>query len=258
MNGNMNRKNPENSFMNLSLQKHVFSTYLTLRYGIAVIGALLPVVAYILGALRGVELQPSISAYYWAPFGLADAPSRDWFVGSLFIIAACLYLYKGFSRRENIALNIAAIFGLGVAVFPMEYNCESEPGKFSVHGFCAVAMFVCLVYVVWFRAGDTLSLLSRPWITRFRRAYKVLGAVMLASPLTAFALNSFIGPHTSFIFFVESAGIWAFAAYWWTKSNEMKRSGATAKVLRGEVSRPKEIEGGPLAPEAGPSVDLAG
>lgn len=245
--------------MNDKLQRRVFSTYITLRYGIAVIGALLPLLVYAVGALHHVSLQSSISAYYWAPYGLADAPSRDWFVGCLFAVAALLYLYKGFSTAENLALNAAAIFAAGVAVFPTTWNCTSQRGTFSVHGFCAVAMFVCLVYVVWFRAGDTLSLLvAHPvLVARFRRLYKLLGALMLASPLTAFLLNAAIGSHTSYIFFIESAGIEAFAAYWVTKSYELRHSAATARVLRGEVAAPQR-HAGPLAPQASAPVHLVG
>jgi len=245
----------------LQLQKHVFSTYLTLRYGIVAIGALLPLIVYGVGSVHGVPLQASISAYYWAPSGLADAPSRNWFVGCLFAVAAFLYLYKGFSKGENLALNTAAIFALGVAIFPMEWSCGTACGKYSVHGTCAVAMFLCLVYVVWFRSGDTLPLLqAHPKVeARYRSAYKLLGAVMLVSPITAFILNAAIGPHTSYVFFVESAGIWAFAGYWFTKSAELNRSMATARVLRGEVkAAPKSSSEEMLTHQAPAPVALAG
>lgn len=234
--------------MSNDLQKHILSTYLTLRYGIIAIGALLPIVVYAVGILNGIPLQDSMSAYYWASAG-HGAPSRDWFVGGLFAVAAFLYLYKGFSKAENIALNLAAIFAVGVAVFPMEWNCGTACGKYSVHGFCAVTMFVCLVYVVWFRSGDTLSLIPAANRPRYRRLYRALGLVMLASPLTAFVLNSVIGTRTSFTFFVEAAGIWAFAAYWWAKSTELKRSAATVKAIRGDVTAETEPAAG--AAEAG-------
>jgi hypothetical protein len=94
--------------------------------------------------------------------------------------------------------------------------------------------------------------------TRYRRAYRVLAVVMLVSPITAFVLNLAIGPHTSYIFFVESAGIWAFAAYWWAKSDELSHSMATAKVLRGQVAGPQTRFGGPLTHQEEPQVDLKG
>ena len=238
--------------MNDQLREHIFSTYLTLRYGIVLIGALLPVIVYTVGRFHGVPLQDSISAYYWASNG-TPAPSRDWFVGCLFAVAAFLYLYKGFSKAENIALNLAAILAAGVAIFPMEWNCGQACGKYSVHGFCAVAMFVCLVYVVWFRSRDTLPLIpddaSRD---RYRRMYVSIGAVMLASPVTAFVLNSVIGTRTSYVFFIEAAGIWAFALYWWVKSAELKRSAATAKALEGEVETARVTTGGPVMESTAP------
>ena len=216
------------------LQDHIFGTYVSLRYGMAVIGAVLPVLVYAIGAVHGVELQGSMSAYYWAPDGV-NAPSRNWFVGCLFAVAASLYLYKGFTIPENVALNLAALFGVGVAVFPMEWNCTVDCGRFSTHGFSAVLMFLCLVYVVWFRARDTLSLLPEASAARYRKIYHGIGLVMLVSPLTAFVMNSFIGQGTAYVFFIEAAGIWAFAVYWLVKSSEFKKSNATKRALRGEV-----------------------
>jgi hypothetical protein len=76
---------------------------------------------------------------------------RDWFVGALFAIAACLYLYKGFTPKENRLLNLAAVFAVGVAIFPMNWPPKNWPppgwpnepicNTFTagyVHGTCAV------------------------------------------------------------------------------------------------------------------------
>ena len=221
------------------LQDHIFSTYLNIRYGLAVIAALFPVVVWAVGALDGVPLQRSISAYYWASAS-GDLPARVWFVGGLFVLAALLYLYKGFTQAENLALNFAGLFGAGVALIPMQWNCTADCAKFSLHGFCAVALFVCLVYVVWFRARDTLRHLpadANP--ARYKQLYAAIGAIMLASPLSAFALNLVFGTPATYTFFIEAAGIWAFAAYWWVKSTELQKSGATGKALRGEVDAPE-------------------
>lgn len=234
------------------LQEHIFSTYLTLRYGIIIIGALLPIVVWAVGQAHGVPLQPSISDYYWAPSGQSDAPSRNWFVGGLFAVAAFLYLYKGFTKAENIALNLAAIFAVGVAVFPTEWACGDACKPFSIHGFCAVSMFACLVYVVWFRARDTLSLVSEdatPSPAAYRRMYGIVGGVMLASPLTALILKVLFKAHDSFIFFIEAAGIWAFAAYWIIKSSELRKSAATAKALDAEIETQPGRKAGPLTPQ---------
>jgi hypothetical protein len=256
------------------LRKHILSTYLTLRYGIVAIGALLPVVVYLVGAFNHVPLQKSISAYYWASeydndsmdshsdTGVIDkarliAHSRDWFVGGLFAVAAFLYLYKGFSSAENVALNLAGALAVGVAVFPMEWKCGAAcADKFSVHGFCAVTMFVCLVYVVWFRAADTLLLVPEKNRARYRRIYAIVGLVMLASPVTAFVLNSLLGKRHSYVFFIEAAGIWAFALYWGVKSSELKQSAATVKALGGHVKAAPSPAGGPVTQDATPISDV--
>ena len=236
---------PRGTLQRDELQEHIFSSYLHLRYGAAIIGALLPVIVYGVGILKGVPLADSISDYYWVPDG-PEAPSRDWFVGCLFAVAAILYLYKGFSKAENVALNLAALLAAGVALIPTAEYDSAAGEKFSLHGFCAISMFICLVYVVWFRSGDTLGLLppdATPSPARYRLMYKIVGGVMLASPLTAFVANSILGTDTSFVFFIEVAGIWAFAAYWLIKGSELKRSGATSRALCGEIgSKPPAVE----------------
>ena len=47
---------------------------------------------------------------------------RIWSVGILFVVAAFLYLYKGFTPFENYALNVAGVCALGVALVPMPWN----------------------------------------------------------------------------------------------------------------------------------------
>ncbi len=255
--------------MDDKLREHIFSTYLTLRYGIALVGAFLPVVVYVVGTLNHIQLQKSISAYYWASPADQDEdapvenppvvhdkvkqnpPSRVWFVGGLFAIAAFLYLYKGFSAAENVALNLAAMLAAGVAVFPMEWRCGTACGKYSLHGFCAVVMFVFLFYVVWFRAADTLTLIPDDTArARYRRMYKIIALAMLASPVTAFVLISVLKKPSSYTFFIEAAGIWAFSLYWWVKSSELKRTAGTIKALQGQVKASPRPMGGPVT-EAG-------
>jgi uncharacterized membrane protein len=218
------------------LQAHVLGTYISLRHGMVLIGVVLPFAVMVAGCIGGVGLQESISAYYWAASTASpeSPPSRDWFVGSLFAIAACLYLYKGFTTAENVALNLAALFAVGVALFPTPWDCRPDCGRFSVHGTVAILLFVCLLFVVWFCAKDTLTLLSKDDAARYRKRYNAIGFIMLASPLTAFLLNWFT-TRKSYILWVEAAGIWAFAAYWYAKSRELKKSSATTRAVRAAV-----------------------
>ncbi|RKH02739.1 hypothetical protein D7V97_27580 [Corallococcus sp. CA053C] len=226
---------------NDKLQEHILSTYLNLRFFIAAAAVLIPLVVYGVGRLHGIGLQDSISAYYWAQGpGEMYPPARAWFVGGLLGVAALLYLYKGFSFEENAALNLAAVLAVGVAVFPMQWNCQEECGRFSLHGFCAVAMFLCLAYVMWFRSLDTLvHLPDERSRAGYRKTYELTSIVMLVSPITAFLMNTFWGTPKSYVFFIETAGILAFALYWVVKSLELRQSGVVRKVLVGQARIPQ-------------------
>jgi hypothetical protein len=56
-----------------------------------------------------------MSRYYYA-LGSDGYLMRDWFVGLLFAVGNFLYLYKGFGRAEDWALNIGGVLALGVAM----------------------------------------------------------------------------------------------------------------------------------------------
>jgi len=222
------------------LRNHIVSTYLSLRFGMGLITFAFPVLVYVAGRYQGYDLQCSLSAYYWAG---ADGwfNARTVFVGSLFAIGAFFYLYKGFTQAENIAFNLAAVFALLVALFPTSQPvCVDAPAdKLTLHGISAVLLFVCLAYVVLFRARDTLPLVppgrgrnNHAKVAGYERAYASAGALMLASPLTAYILNSFSGNGGShFIFFIEAAGVWSFGLFWWLKSGELKSSSAVEHGL---------------------------
>jgi hypothetical protein len=175
------------------LERHILYTYLNVRYGMVIIGALFPVVVGLVGWLDGVpELLGSLSRYYWAVGG-GDYLARIWFCGGLLVLASLLYLYKGFSSSENIALNIAAAFAVGVVVFPTDQTPNPEAFAITTHGLCAGGVFACLAYVVWFRAKDTLAELPPHDRPKYRGTYTVLGALMALTPVTAYVLNAYFG-----------------------------------------------------------------
>ncbi len=264
----LNRVNDE-----YALSEHIFSTYITLRYGMAVLALLFPVLLWAVGeAVYDIELQSSMSHYYYAawppPGAIVEAyPMRVWFVGFLFAIGAFLYLYKGFTQRENIALNLAGLFAAGVALFPMDIECMDHCG-WSLHGACAVLLFVCLAFVSIVCAPATLRYLpdvralpptaqgpydqpvrtgTRAW---FLRRYRILGAVMIASPAIALLLTFVFADNSRYTFFAEATGVWAFGLYWWVKSMEMKLSGAEKRGLRAELAPPPPPSLNPLKQEA--------
>jgi hypothetical protein len=247
----MSRSNPP------SLRDHIIATYGSLRNGIGLLSIALPILLAGIGYFKyGLILQNSISAYYHAfvttqqfPDILAVAGNgvmRNWFVGILWAIGFFLILYKGYGRRENNALNLAGILLIIVAMFPMDWKCGEACPKVSVHGIAAILFFLSIGYVCIFRSGDTLKLVKDLNDREsYLRWYRRIGAVMWAFPLVVTLLEFFklhpFGSRT--VFFIEVAGIWAFAAYWLIKSREIAVTNADSEIVQNKLSRPARKPG---------------
>lgn len=209
------------------LQDHIFSTYVTLRYGMAIVFAVFPLLLYLIGRYHGIALENSMSHYYFAPFDNTTEsifPMRVWFVGILFALGIFFYLYKGFSSKENIALNFAGGFALGVAIFPMNHGCGNSCPPINLHGICAVSLFLCMAFVVWFCSKDTLRLLNNEELERrYLLSYKAAGWLMIISPVIALVFTLVLQDLKKYTFFIEASGVEAFAFYWWMKSKELSK-----------------------------------
>jgi hypothetical protein len=150
-----------------------------------------------------------------------------------------LFLYKGFSRREDIALNLAGFFALGVAVCPMYAMKGYIPHSNTLHFTFAVLLFACMAYTAIWCKDDTLQWLPNPARRQYyRRLYNIIAFLMMIFPLTAFVLAVVSHSLQRYIFLAEAAGIWAFAAYWWTKSRELTESEAEIRALTGNLPPP--------------------
>ena len=226
---------------NRDLQEHMLWTYYGLRVGLALIGIFLPVVVYFAGGvLHHVWLEGSISAYYHTPPSQVWFTTRDLFVGGLLAASACLYLNKGYSNKENIALNLAAIFAVFVALLPTAPRGEPTGLISILHGTSAVLFFLCIAYVSLRRSGDTLELLEPTERPRYEQLYKATGGAMIASPVLAVVLSWALDPDSpsrTTVFWIETLGIWSFAAYWIIKTGEMRKSSAERKGLDAELKR---------------------
>jgi hypothetical protein len=212
------------------LQRRIESTYLSLRVGIAVIGATLPLILWLGGlSADGLSLRGSMSAYYYTSV-------RNVFVGALCAVGVALVLYKGFSKAEDVSLSLAGVLVICVALFPTAAGEHWALGNY-VHVIAAVGFFLCLAYVSVFRASDTLLLVRDARRARLlERGYRVLGAAMVASPLFALAAaRALHSPNqgSRLVFFLEAFGVWAFAAYWLVKSWELKQTNADRAAAQG-------------------------
>jgi hypothetical protein len=226
------------------LLQSIEATYRVLRHGLGGVALALPPVLYFGGRFRGVSLRPSISDYYYTNM-------HDVLVGSLFAAGAALWFYKGFTRNEDLALNLAGLFAVLMALSP-----PMPLVNVSIHGTSGVLFFLCLGYVALTRARDTLDLLADQRRKRmYRRTYGTLGMLMLVLPLAAVVLLRVWpypeGVEKPVLFFVELGAIYAFGLFWFVKSREIREiqkqravvevrssdSDATGKPERGPAER---------------------
>lgn len=241
----------------VDLSKHMLATYQTLRVVLCVIALTFPLVLWAGGAIstHHLRLQRSMSAYYHAnedsdrEFALRESGGckpegpqctqldsgrgvmRNWFVGVLFIISAMLVVYKGYRPAEDVALNLAGVFAVLVALFPMAWDAPGLP----LHGIFAFSFFLCIAYVCIFCASATLPLVKEPRRGYYRRWYKWLGYAMVASPVLASILTWVLKSNSSYLFFAETFGVYAFAAYWLVKTLEIRETKADEKAANGEL-----------------------
>jgi hypothetical protein len=227
------------------LQDHIAGTYFSLRWGMVAMAFAFPVVITLGGSfLFKVGLMESLSQYYYTGV-------RDLFVGLLVAIGACLYLYKGFSTSENLALNLAGAFVVCVAMFPTSPpTCAGSCSLVTTHAVAAVLFFLCIAYVAIFKGPETLSLIGdERKRVKYRRTYKTLGTAMIVSPVVALIASRTLEGWTGkkfLVVFAEWLAVWIFATYWLFKSRELASTEAEKQALSSDLqtSSPPAAESG--------------
>ena len=192
---------------------------------VGVIALTLPVLTDWFAVAVGEPLD-SISESYWRGYW-----PQTIFVGFLFAIASFLIAYNGKSTREMVAAKLAAVAALGVALFPCGCDGEEEivPG---LHYLCATVMFAILAYFCYLFLRRALE--KGHARAKLRAViYAVCGIVIVLCSL-ALGYNGMTDASLServdgFVFWAESAALWAFGISWLTASH----------VLPG-VNRPDE------------------
>jgi hypothetical protein len=227
-------------------QRLMAHTYFGLRWGLGIAAFLLPVVVRVGERLLTKHPLPeSISGYY-------HTGMRNYFVATLIVVAAFLFLYKGFSQLENYLLNIAGVATAGIAFFPT--GCDSgatDCATFTrpaVHGTCAIIAFGSIGIVAVFLGGSTLDLLNNERKEqRYRATYLLLGAAMIVLPLlTAFLARKDVAS----LYWVEFAALWVFVGYWLVKTIEFRSTHAEMKAIRGVLPPPHQLTAGAPPEEA--------
>jgi len=205
-----------------------------------ILGALTPVVVVLWGWEWGIEWMPSISAYYFAPSDnqiiYSVYPVRVLFGGILFAVGSFLYLYKGFTKWENRLLNVAGLAAIGVAMCPMYAQAGYIPYSNRLHVGCAVTLFACIGLTAIFCHSATLQ-----WVTdvkkraMYKTIYCITGLMMIAFPLVGILMAYGTDAIANRVYWIEAAGIWAFSAYWITKSIELKQTELELYAMQGRV-----------------------
>lgn len=231
------------------LLKHFSKTYLALRGGLIILAFSMPLVLYFVGKfLHGLDLQPSMSAYFWAAdeSQCATFPMRTYFVGYLFAVGVGLIAYKGLTERENTLLNLAGFSAFIVALFPERIvpeeagadprlaalfeNCPAvkdwaEIPSWPIHYIAAVVLFVLLAIVAWTCAKKSLGYLpAGEDPKKFEKLYKIIAIGMVLFPAIGLAVSYLMNATYSMVFFIEAAGVVTFGAYWTVKTWELSLS----------------------------------
>ncbi len=191
-------------------------SYLSLRIAVGILGIAFPIVmAAGYWIADGEGIRTSISSYY-------HTGMRDLFVGILCAVALFLFSYIGYEKKDNVAGDLAAIFALGVAFFPVSSGLAG-----TIHLISAVLFFLLLAFfsLFLFTKGD-------PNPTRQKRKrnklYRICGYVILVAILIVLIYSIFPGLYYAIsgmkpTFWLETIALWAFGVSWLTKGNVLFR-----------------------------------
>jgi hypothetical protein len=203
---------------------------LVVRRAIGAIGIALPFVLASGGfLLYETGLQSSISGYY-------HTGMRDVFVGAVCAIAVFLMSYKGYEPDDDRAADLACIFAVGIALFPV--TPDSDPTMHQkvigyLHLLCAALFYLTLAYFSLFLFTKT-GKSKTPTRKKLQRnaVYRACGYTMLAAlglavvfallPTWAIPEVKRLEP----VFWLESLTVSAFGISWLTKGETLLKDDA--------------------------------
>ncbi|MCH7726329.1 MAG: DUF998 domain-containing protein [Planctomycetes bacterium] len=202
-------------------ERSLVLSYLVLRKAVGMLGVAFPFVLA-LGAMTFFQtgLQSSLSSYY-------HTGMRDVFVGTLCAIGVFLLSYKGHHRSDDIAGNLACLFAIGVALFPIAPDDEVIRSVILigyVHQAFAALFFLTLIYfsLFLFTKRERSEAPSKRKRQR-NKVYIACGCTMLIC-IVLIALNKYPQPgiptlpekHQP-VFWLETVTVLAFGISWCTK-----------------------------------------
>ena len=220
----------------------VFS-YLALRKAIGVLGIALPCVVS-LGAwiFFQTSLRGSISGYYYTG-------TRDVLVGTLCTIGFFLLSYRGYTRADDIAGDVACVSAVCIALFPTtpELNPSTQAQWIGyIHFTFAAIFFLTLIYfsLCLFTKTDPSRPPTRRKLQR-NRVYKGCGyAIAICISLIAIYHILPTGMATPVkqlnpVFWLETIANMAFGISWLTKGEALLKDERPSRENRDGLIRAK-------------------
>ncbi|HLZ17782.1 MAG TPA: hypothetical protein VKQ08_12110 [Cyclobacteriaceae bacterium] len=215
-------------------------SFIAIRRTLGFLGISLPAVLYVGSLLfaQGCILQPSISHYYYTNM-------REVFVGVLCAFSLFLFTYKGYSRLDSWAANLAGFFCLGVAIFPTNflsgYPCQVDvvapitiKSHSTIHFICATIFFLTLAAISYFLFTRTNPDEIPKLPKRIRNGiYKVCAVIMTLS-LATIGAGFFIfhmSDTNTLVFCCETAALLSFGISWLTKGEMLFPDPPVKKII---------------------------
>lgn len=205
------------------------------------IGALLPVLIWVMGALR-----PSYASQGWVPWSSISAyyysGANALFVGLVMAMSFYLVTYRGYGNSwgkwDRFVGRVAAIAALLLALFPTEVPAKVsplnwwEPWMCIVHNLGAATLFICFAVfsLVLFQYGSLnpdapvpVSKAKERKKVRDRRVHLACGITIVVCLIICVVLMR----QQRSIFLPESLGLIAFAVSWLVKGDFQPDEAAT-------------------------------
>ncbi len=209
------------------------SSLVGLRRAVGLVGVLLPTVLA-LGCFASVActgLQSAIGDYY-------GTEMRDILLGGLFCLAWCLFLHRGYARRDDVAGDVACLFALGMALFPKTHPSAAVVGVHLVSevGLGGVMAFISLA--VFTKAPGPSP--TSPTAAR-NRVHRAAGYTLLACTVVGilcYALGGIVPSTVQLIFWLESLAFLSFGVSWLVKGDVVLRD-----APRGALNAPPAPSG---------------
>lgn len=214
------------------------STYRRIRKAIGYMGIGLPVVLVLFSLISffKVEVQPSISHFYYTNF-------REIFTGTLCAVGLFLIRYKGFGnpsiwKNDNLLTNIAGVMAIGVAFVPTNPLELSDKIYTFIpytwawlgglhYGFAGVLFFIfALLAINVFTLGQQEREDIPVSVLNENNIYRLCGyAILLCIVLVPFNLF----PYSTLVF--EALALASFGIAWLIKGRALGDKGRVGRML---------------------------